>query len=378
MNNGIEGKYQVLLNFFRKKKGYLKKGNDACTYGLSLAHPEYFFEKDLIKQARKEVKKELKKGPVSTTTRDLMFPQKSLVEDFRETNRINQEKFSGVTARMDEDRIYQLRAQKLNKRLSTPTPKDTPSVQDQVGMHILLGCNHVPFHNKRLHTGIRNLMADNYDNIKGFHLMGDFADINALSSHDKGKFTAVKGMTLNDEYEACNDELDLFERVIPENTWKTYMYGNHEDRHNRWMGSMDNAKTPLMSPMEAMLLEERGYHVKNKWSQDFFTLGNDFEIFHGIYFSVHNGKAHLDKLRTSCAYVHTHRQQTYREGKMAAYNIGACADFTSKAFGYATRPMKAAWANGFAINMIDSSGRSNVTSIYVNPDGSFYFGGKLY
>lgn len=369
MNNGVKGKYEVLLNFFRRKKGYLKKGNEACKYGLSLAHPEYFFENDLIKQARKEVKKELKKNvPVRI---------KSLIEDFRSTNQINQEKL-GLRATMNEDSIYAMRAQKLNKRLSTPTPKDAPSIQDQVGMHILLGCNHVPFHNKKLHNGIRNLMADHYNNIKGFHLMGDFADINALSSHDKGKFTAVRGMTLNDEYEACNDELDLFERVIPEGAWKTYMYGNHEDRHNRWMGSMDNAKTPLMSPMEAMLLEERGYHVKNKWSQDFFTLGNDFEIFHGIYFSIHNGKAHLDKLRTSCAYVHTHRQQTYREGKMAAYNIGACADFNSKAFNYATRPMKAQWANGFAINMIDSMGRSNVTSIYVNSDGSFWFGGKLY
>lgn len=369
MNNGVKGKYEVLLNFFRRKKGYLKKGNEACKYGLSLAHPEYFFENDLIKQARKEVKKEFKKNvPVRI---------KSLIEDFRSTNQINQEKL-GLRATMNEDSIYAMRAQKLNKRLSTPTPKDTPSIQDQVGMHILLGCNHVPFHNKKLHDGIRRMMADHYNNIKGFHLMGDFADINALSSHDKGKFTAVKGMTLNDEYEACNDELDLFERVIPKDCWKTYMYGNHEDRHNRWMGSMDNAKTPLMSPMEAMLLEERGYHVKNKWSQDFFTLGNDFEIFHGIYFSVHNGKAHLDKLRTSCAYVHTHRQQTYREGKMAAYNIGACADFTSKAFNYATRPMKAQWANGFAINMIDSMGRSNVTSIYVNSDGSFWFGGKLY
>ena len=360
MNNEIEEDYKVLLDFFRKKRGYLKKGNEACQHGLSLSHPGHYFERDVIKRAKNEVKKELKKCYKTL---------QCAVEDFRNQNEINQEKF-GVSKKM-----Y---SKALNTRLSTPTEKVAPSVQDQVGMHILLGCNHVPFHNQKLHDGIRNLIADNQDKIKGFHLMGDFADINALSSHDKGKFTAVKGMTLNDEYEACNVELDLFEQVLPEGTWKTYLYGNHEDRHNRWMGSMENAKTPLLSPMEGMYLEDRGYHVKNKWSQDFFTLGNDFEIFHGIYFSIHNGKAHLDKLRTSCAYVHTHRQQTYREGKMAAYNIGACADFNSKAFNYATRPMKSQWANGFAINMIDSMGRSNVTSIYVNPDGSFWFGGKQY
>mgnify|MGYP001076648178 FL=1 len=213
MNNGIEENYKVLLNFFRKKKGYLKKGNDACKYGLSLAHPEYYFEEDIIKKAKKEVKKELKKCYKTL---------KCAVEDFRNQNEINQEKF-GVSKKM-----Y---SKALNTRLSTPTEKVAPSVQDQVGMHILLGCNHVPFHNQKLHDGIRNLIADNQDKIKGFHLMGDFADINALSSHDKGKFTAVKGMTLNDEYEACNVELDLFEQVLPEGTWKTYLYGNHEDRH---------------------------------------------------------------------------------------------------------------------------------------------------
>lgn len=208
--------------------------------------------------------------------------------------------------------------------------------------------------------------------------MGDFADINTLSSHDKGRFTAVPGLTLDQEYDSCNEELDLFESVLPKDCWKTYMYGNHEDRHNRWMSNMDNAKTPLLSPMEGMMLEDRGYHVKNKWSQDYFTIGADFQIFHGIYFSIHNAKAHLDKLRSSCAYVHTHRIQNYREGVMAAFNIGACADFTSSAFNYATRPMKAQWANGFAINMVDALGRANLTQIYVNPDGSFWFGGKLY
>ena len=40
--------------------------------------------------------------------------------------------------------------------------------------------------------------------------------------------------------------------------------------------------------------------------------------------------------------------------------------------------MKAQWANGFAINMIDHLGRSNLTQVYVNTDGSFFFGGKRY
>ncbi len=352
---------EIIKQFLNKKRGYLKKGNQTIRLALAKQTGKIFEIED-IKACKKAVKKELKN---KKNIQEITITS-SVVEDFRDHFEDNIKKL--------EDTPF---APTLQKR-KQPQAVLSPRIVDQVGMHILMGCNHVPFHNARLHAGIRNLMKDYKQDIKGFHLMGDFADINTLSSHDKGRFTAVPGLTLNIEYDICNKELDLFEKHLPDGVWKTYMYGNHEDRHNRWMSNMDNAKTPLLSPMDGMLLEERGYDVKNKWSQDFFTIGNDFDIFHGIYFSIHNAKAHLDKLRRSCAYVHTHRIQNYREGIMSAYNIGACADFTSSAFNYASRPMKQQWANGFAINMVDSEGRSNVTQIYVNPEGTFWFGGKLY
>ena len=186
-------------------------------------------------------------------------------------------------------------------------------------------------------------------------------------------------MTLHEEYAAGNHLLDQIDAALPDDIWKTYMYGNHEDRFNRWMSSTDNSKTPLMSPTNALNLKKRGYHVKESWSRDYFTIGNHLDIFHGIYFSIHCAKAHLDKLRGSCAFVHTHRTQMYVEGNMAAFNIGACADFESPAFNYATRPMKSAWSNGFAICMIASDGSYNMTQIMVNKDtGKFFFGGKEY
>lgn len=348
--------------FLRSKKGYLKKGNEAIRLALAKKYGFIFSIQD-IKQAKKEIKKELKEGFQFLAVRGNKL---DIVEDFRDHVEENRKK------------LEQTPFAPTQVKSVKPKPSVTPSIKDQVGMHILMGCNHVPFHNKKLHAGIRTLIRDYTNQIKGFHLLGDFADINTLSSHDKGKFTAVPGLTLDMEYDACNEELDLFEQYLPKDCWKTYLYGNHEDRHNRWMKNMDNAKTPLVSPMHGMMLEERGYQVKNNWSQDYFTIGLDFQVFHGIYFSIHNGKAHLDKLRTSCAYVHTHRIQNYREGTMAAFNIGSCADFNSAAFGYAPRPMKGQWANGFAINMVDDLGRSNLTQIYVNPDGSFWFGGKLY
>jgi hypothetical protein len=343
---------------------------------MALQYDSYQFSEEVIKKAKKEVKKEysnlLKQKEVIKIVPPKIEITAEMLAKFNELAK--QMGMKGLEAPIsEEDNLSS-----ILQRKQALKGFHTPSIKDQVGMHILLGCNHVPFHNKQLHRGIIELIKDFPELIKGFHLMGDFLDLNPLSSHDRGRFTAVPGLTLNDEYQIGSDLLYDFDHVLPKGTWKTYLYGNHEDRYNRWMSIMDNAKTPLISPEEGLRLWQRGYNVKTRWSQDFITIGNDFDIFHGIYFSIHNAKAHLDKLRRSCAYVHTHRIQHYQEGQMSAHNIGACADFNAKAFNYASRPMKAQWANGFAINMIDDSGKSNITQIKVDLLGHFYFGGKKY
>jgi hypothetical protein len=284
----------------------------------------------------------------------------------------------GLTLTTTEDNPQDI-GSVINKRRKKARPLfNVPSVGDQIGMHILLGCNHVPFHNVQMHRGIIELINDYKKDIMGFHLMGDFLDMNPLSSHDRGRFTSVPGLTLDDEYFVGNEVLDDFDRALPKHCWKTYLYGNHEDRYNRWMSVMDNAKTPLDSPEDALRLARRGYQVKTNWSQDYITIGNDFDIFHGIYFNIHNAKKHLDTFNRNCAYVHTHRTQMYREGGLAAHNIGAGADFTQKAFNYATRAMKASWSNGFAVLMVDATGATHLTQVYVDHFGRFYFGGKKY
>jgi len=367
---------EIIKDFLRSKSSYLNEGNPKIQKFLANRYNGHTFSFGAIKKAKKEVRKEFsnllkQEAPVEVKEAKIEVTPELLAK-FNEL--AIQMGMKGIQAPIaKEDKLESILQRKKALR-----GFHTPEIKDQVGMHILLGCNHVPFHNKQLHRGIMEMIKDHKDNIKGFHLLGDFLDLNPLSFHDKGKFTAVPGLTLNDEYQIGSDLLHDFDSVLPKDVWKTYIYGNHEDRYNRWMSNMDNAKTPLVSPEEGLRLWQKGYNVKTSWSQDFVTIGKDFDIFHGIYFSIHNAKAHLDKLRRSCAYVHTHRSQVYREGQMAAYNLGACADFTSKAFNYATRPMKAQWANGFGINMVDEHGTSHVTQIHVTPDGHFYFGGKKY
>jgi len=360
-----------IKDFLGRRRSYLKCGNQRISDALDAEYGGFgTFDLDDIKKA----KKECKKLQVAPQVEPLSLLSKNQESELQMQLQELAKKLG--MALVPEGNIPSNPQSLLTKKVNINAIQ-TPPLADQVGMHVVLGCNHVPFHNVRMHEGIKELIKDYKKEIKGFHLIGDFMDLNALSSHDKGRFTAVPGLTLDKEYEVGNELLDEFEAILPKKVWKTYVYGNHEDRFNRWMKNMDNSKTPLKSPTEALELWERGYNVKESWSQDFFTLGRHLDIFHGIYFNVHCAKAHMDKLRGSCMFAHTHRIQTYIEGNTGSFNIGACADFSSPAFNYATRGMKSQWQNGFAIVMIDQNGGYHTTQIICH-DGAFYFGGKKY
>lgn len=243
------------------------------------------------------------------------------------------------------------------------------------GTHLVLGCVHVPFANEKILNGIYELMEDvKFD---GISILGDFLDVNSLSSHDKGRFTAIPNLTLDMEYAAGNKVLDNFDNLLEENALKVFLAGNHCARVGKWNNDMQNAKTPLVLPDVALRLKERGYETKMNWMQDYFVLGEHLQLLHGIYYNQFCAKTHYDRLRKSCMFVHTHRIQTYVEGNGSAHNIGFLGDINSPAFGYAPRTMKSQWQNGFAITTIDEKGDYFIEQIIVCND-KFVYGGKIY
>jgi hypothetical protein len=243
------------------------------------------------------------------------------------------------------------------------------------GNYLVLGCWHVPFHNDELTKRVYDLI-DTHD-FQGLILNGDFLDMNSLSGHDRGKFTAIPGLDLNQEYKAGKRVLDNLIALLPSDAEKVYMYGNHENRWQRFIADMQNAKTPPISPTEGLGLYDRGFTVVEDYGAGYITLGQHLDIIHGIYYSTHCAKAHIDRFRSSILFAHTHRIQSYIEGRTGGFNIGWGGDVTHRAFGYADRGTKASWQNGFAIVTIDDQGRFFTQQIVCN-DSRFVYGGKQY
>lgn len=242
-----------------------------------------------------------------------------------------------------------------------------------MNLQLVLGCMHVPFHNKKMWKGVLKLIKD----IKpqGINLIGDILDMNAFSFHERGKIPIIDAKT---EYKLASKFFDEIDDAIGRRKIeKRFLFGNHEDRYLRHQELPDNKKILIQSPIEEFRLVERGYEIKTRWKEDYFTLGDHLEIFHGSLLGVNPAKTQLDKLKKSCMFAHSHRAGVYYDGKMASYNIGWGGDIYAEAFNYAPRLTKRNWVNGFGIVALDKNGDyfAQVITLYNN---KFVYNGKEY
>ena len=242
--------------------------------------------------------------------------------------------------------------------------------------YLVLGCIHIPFQNKAIMQGIYDMMYDH--SFDGLVLNGDFLDMGALSSYDKGKINTT-GVTLQDEFDEGNKVLDKLMSLLPSNAELYWNSGNHTDRYFKWKSDVNNSKygDKVANPFWNLKLYKRGFIVNENYNSAKVDIGS-LDIIHGFYHNVHCAKKHLDTFRRNILFNHTHRIQTYREGDFAAYNCGFLGDINAPIFSYANAAMKSAWANGFAIvNSYTLTDEHFVDTIgCVN--NSFVYAGKLY
>ena len=254
--------------------------------------------------------------------------------------------------------------------------QEKTKLQQQVGMHVVIGCVHLPAVNVKFFNAFLKFLADVKPILKGFHAIGDILDCKSLSSHDKGQ---VSDTTLEKEYEQSNYYLDQLDEVLPSDIEKNYIWGNHEERYTRLLKQVDTAKygKALLSPTAGCRFIERGYTVQEDYSNAKIQLGKYLDLIHGQYISTNSCKKHLDVYKKSIMFAHTHKLGTHFDTDKAAFNIGWMGDPDNKAFNYCSRVTREGWQNGFAIVNIDAEGYYHVQTIQYFND-RFFYGGKEY
>lgn len=236
---------------------------------------------------------------------------------------------------------------------------------------------HVPFHNVKLVIKVLKLARDiRPDQVV---ILGDFLDLYSISSHNKGSLGRLRKMELGDEYDAGWELMQAVNASTRTASRKDYLYGNHEDRFDRYKDDGDNAKTgsALERPEEALHLEENGWNVHRKWMEDSVIIGSHLELMHGTNCCKHAAAKHLEDVEGSVVFGHTHRFQVYSTGKHAAYNLGFLGDRDSEGFSYMPRKDRRKWMNSFGVNYTLDDGTFRMVPVQCWAN-QFVFGGKLY
>lgn len=242
-----------------------------------------------------------------------------------------------------------------NRALNNVAFKSLGNSRQTSGSYYITGCAHAPWQNQKMYDSVIRFLKQEID-LQGLILAGDIIDCNSLSSHDKGK-KAIKGVNLGWEYKEAGKFLDMFDELEINGT-KDYIYGNHEDRYNRYMSISDNSKLEeaLQSPIEGLKLYDRGYNVFTDWKNDSIELGKYLDVNHGEFLNIHVAKKTIDTYKKSTLFFHTHRFQIHVEGNMGGFNMGCGVDLKAPIFGYATRAQLKGWVNSSCLVHIDKDG----------------------
>lgn len=252
-------------------------------------------------------------------------------------------------------------------------PTITTNTKIPNGKHLCISDLHIPFVNEGILLKIIKMIKDNQ--FVGLHILGDYLDLTSLSSYDFQKVN--RGVSLSDEYVIGNFWLDMLTEYLQPNAIKTWVSGNHEQRYSKYMNGSEAAKlgSALLSPFDALRLKERGFTIAQSYPDGYVQIG-DIQLIHGIYLNSNHPKTHIQKLRSSCMYGHSHQQLTYSENGITAYNIGFLADRNAPIFSYTNRFEKANWREGFAvINYHDNQTYVEMVEI---KDNCFIYNNILY
>lgn len=246
---------------------------------------------------------------------------------------------------------------------------------------IVLPDMQVPYQNDHALRVVEEYMADHtwdyYINI------GDFIDVEGISHFNKEKPRLSWGKELIKEYKVANRILDRHQAIIREKNKDAkfhLIFGNHEERVERWLDEHPQLSGLVEVPINLRLLE-RGF----TWTRDGhmgkgITLGKAM-FTHGLKIGVQHTVQMAREWGDNIFYGHTHDVQSYthttrqKDSTRIAQSLG-CLCVYDLPYVQAT-PTR--WQNAFAVFYFKPDGTFNhyvvniVNDEFISPEGKHYY-----
>ena len=251
---------------------------------------------------------------------------------------------------------------------------------------LLLPDIHYPYQNKPSIRAVSRFIK--WFRPKAVALTGDSMDMASLSWWEKhrGNKKYFEGKRLMKEYWGFDgDILTPLEKLLPRNTERIYMKGNHEYRVEEMINTTPQLDG-LIGLEEGIHLRQRGWEVTPYFYKD--KNGNTkigtvqfgkLVVMHGIYTNKYNAAKTASIMHKSVAYCHTHSVQMFTQSSMnaddlhIAVSIGCLAN---KAPDYLKgKPNN--WVNAFGILYVWDGGNFNLY-VPIITNGHFVYAGKKF
>jgi len=208
--------------------------------------------------------------------------------------------------------------------------------------------------------------------------MGDQMSLDCISGWNKRKPLLKEGQRLVNDYETFDrDILRVHETLTADDTRRTFLIGNHEERVN-WYIQEHPELEQLIDIDRNLNLTERGYNIIP--FNQIYKLGK-LSVIHGYYWNKYHAAKTLESFEGNVVYAHVHNPQIYSKVSPVdrrGYHMAACLGCLCNIKPDYKKGLPNFWVNQFGVvEWLPATGYFNLTPITII-DGTFMWNGTYY
>jgi len=169
----------------------------------------------------------------------------------------------------------------------------------------------VPYHDEAaLDAVLKYAVSERWDEVV---IMGDFMDLDCISSHNKGKPRLVEGKDVARDYEVGRRVLGEILRAVRErnpHAAATLLEGNHEHRAEKYIDEHPEMRGSIEVESCLRLSEQHVKYVRCYAKGDVHEIGKA-TFTHGIYHGQNAAKKHAEAFGRNVFFGHTHSVESW-------------------------------------------------------------------